>query len=97
METYKLKKSDKKGKRFVIIMDNMQHHFGSDIGKTFVDGRTEKEKDAWIKRHKVNKNWNNKHSSIYYSRLLLWGKYKDLKKNIKDLEKKDNIKIKVVI
>lgn len=94
METYILKKSDRKGKRFVIIMDNMKHHFGSDVGKTFVDNRTEKEKDAWLKRHQVNKNWNNKHSSIYYSRHLLWNT-PDLKKNIKLLEKKDNIKIKV--
>jgi hypothetical protein len=97
METYILKKSNRKGKRFVIIMDKMNHHFGSDVGKTFVDNRTEKEKLAWEARHRQDKNWNNKHSSIYYSRYLLWGKHKDLKKNIKDLEKKDNIKIKVEI
>ena len=78
-------------------MDKMNHHFGSDVGKTFVDNRTEKEKLAWIKRHENDKGWNNKHSGIYYSRHLLWGKHKDLKKNIKDLEKKDNIKIKVEI
>lgn len=97
METYILKKSGNKGKRFVIIMDNMKHHFGSDVGKTFVDNRTEKEKKAWEARHRQDKNWNNKHSGIYYSRHLLWGKHKDLKKNIKDLEKKDNIKIKIEI
>ena len=97
METYILKKSDKKGKRFVIIMDKMNHHFGSDVGKTFVDGRSEKEKQAWLKRHQVNKNWNNKHSSIFFSRHLLWGKHKNLKKNIKDLEKLLNVKIKVEI
>ena len=96
METYILKKSDKKGKRFVIIMDKMKHHFGSDVGKTFVDGRTEKEKQAWISRHKNDKNWNNKHSGIYYSRHLLWNT-KNLKKNIKLLEKLLNVKIKVEI
>ena len=96
METYILKKSDKKGKRFVIIMDKMNHHFGSDVGKTFIDGRSEKEKDAWLKRHQVNKNWNNKHSSIFFSRHLLWNT-KDLKKNIKLLEKLLNVKIKVEI
>ena len=97
METYILKKSGNKGKRFVIIMDNMKHHFGSDVGKTFVDNRTEKEKKAWEARHRQDKNWNNKHSSIYFSRHLLWGKHKDLKKNIKDLEKLLNVKIKVEI
>ena len=95
MDTYILKKSSSKGKRLVIIMDNMKHHFGSDVGKTYIDGRTDIERDAWIARHQVNKNWNNEHSSIYYSRYLLWGKHKSLKKNIKDLEKKNNVKIKV--
>ena len=97
METYILKKSNQKNKRFVIIMQDRghRHDFGSDIGKTFIDGRSEKEKEAWIKRHQKDKNWDNKHSSIYYSRHLLWGKHTDLKKNIKDLEKKDKIKIKV--
>tara|TARA_R110000822_G_scaffold48809_3_gene128226 strand:+ start:217 stop:507 length:291 start_codon:yes stop_codon:yes gene_type:complete len=94
METYILKKSDRKNKRFVIIMDKMNHDFGSSVGKTFVDNRTEKEKQAWISRHKNDKNWNNKHSGIYYSRYLLWNT-PDLKKNIKLLEKKDNVKIKV--
>jgi len=97
METYILKKSDKKGKRFVIIMDNMKHDFGSDVGKTFVDGRTEKEKQAWEARHRQDKNWNNKHSSIFFSRHLLWGKHKNLKKNIKLLEKLLNVKIKIEI
>ena len=97
METYILKKSNRKGKRFVIIMDKMNHHFGSDVGKTFVDGRSEKEKLAWEARHRQDKNWNNKHSSIFFSRHLLWGKHKDLKKNIKLLEKLLNVKIKVEI
>tara|TARA_R110002167_G_scaffold187948_1_gene389317 strand:- start:67 stop:360 length:294 start_codon:yes stop_codon:yes gene_type:complete len=95
METFILKKSNRKNKRFVIIMDKMKHHFGSDVGKTFIDGRTEKEKQSWIARHKMDKGWNNKHSGIYYSRHLLWGKHTDLKKNIKDLEKLLNVKIKV--
>jgi len=97
METYILKKSTNKGKRFLIIMPDRghKHHFGSDVGKTFVDGRTEKEKKAWEARHRQDKNWNNKHSYIYYSRYLLWGKHKNLKKNIKDLEKKDKVKIKI--
>ena len=96
METYILKKSEKKGKRFVIIMQDRghRHDFGSDVGKTYIDGRTEKEKEAWIARHRVNKNWDNKHSSIYYSRMLLWTE-PTLKKAIKALEKKNKIKIKV--
>ena len=99
METYILKKSDNKGKRFVIIMPNMghKHHFGALPFKkgTFIDHKDEKIKKAWEARHKKDRNYNNKHSGIYYSRFLLWGDHPDLKKNIKNLEKKDNIKIKV--
>lgn len=94
METYILRKSDRKGKRFVIEMDGMKHHFGSDVGKTYIDGRTDKEKQAWIARHRVNKNWDNPHSGIYYSRYLLWTE-RSLKDAIKALEKKDKIKIKI--
>lgn len=96
METYILKKSDRKGKRFVIIMDGMKHHFGALPFKkgTFIDHKDEKIKKAWEARHSVNKNWDNKHSSIYYSRMLLWTE-PTLKEAIKKLQKKDNIKIKV--
>jgi len=96
METYILKKSDRKGKRFVIIMEGMKHHFGSKTGKTFIDGRTEKERLAWFARHKNDAGFNNKHSGIYYSRHLLWTD-PTLKEAIKKLEKRDNIKIKVEI
>ena len=95
-EVYILKKSNQKGKRFVIIMDGMKHHFGSDVGKTFIDGRTQSERENWIKRHSVNKNWNNKHSGIFFSRYLLWTE-PTLKEAIKKLEKLLNVKIKIEI
>ena len=95
MKEYILKKSTNKGKRYVIIMpdENHKHHFGSDVGKTYIDGRTDKEKKAWEARHKGDKNYNNIHSGIYWSKNLLWNK-KSLKESIKSLEKKLNIKIK---
>ncbi len=66
MDTYLLKKSNRKGKRFVIIMEDMKHHFGSDVGKTYIDHGDLKKKEAWIARHKNDKGYNNKHSGIYY-------------------------------
>ena len=93
-KVYVLKKSKRKGKRFVLAMpdEKHQHHFGSDIGITYVDGRTDSEKRAWIARHRQNKNYNNPHSGIYWARHLLWNK-ESLKQSIKDMEKKLNIKI----
>jgi len=99
METYILKRSDRKNKRFVIIMQDRghRHDFGALPFKngTFIDHKDEKIKKAWIARHRKDRNYNNKHSGIYYSRFLLWGDHTDLKKNIKALEKKDKVKIKV--
>ena len=95
MDTYTLKKSNRKGKRFVIEMPKFghSHHFGSDVGQTFIDHKDEKKKSNWIARHKVNKNWNDKHSAIYHSRKLLWSE-DTLTKSIKKYEKEHNIKIK---
>ena len=93
---YILRKSNRKGKRFQIVMEDHSHSFGSDVGKTFIDGRTEKEKQNWEARHRNDKNYNNKHSAIYHSRKLLWTEPK-LKDAIKKYEKEHNVKIKVEI
>lgn len=96
-----IEKSNRKDKRYKATMKNFDmkthsHHFGGKDSKTFVDNRTEKERDAWIARHKGDKNYDNKHSGIFYSRHLLWGKNKSLEKNIKDLEKLLKVKIKLL-
>ena len=96
MKEYILKKSKNMGKRYVIIMSkDMEHHFGSAGGKTYIDGRSDVEKDAWIARHKGDKNYNNKHSGIYWSKNLLWNK-KTLNESIKDMEKRLGVKIKLI-
>jgi hypothetical protein len=92
-EVYELKKSGRKGKRFFINMGDHGHHFGSDVGKTFIDHQDQKKKDAWIARHKNDKNYNSKHSGIYHSRKLLWTE-PTLAKAIKKYEKEHNVKIK---
>ncbi len=91
---YILRKSNRKGKRFEIIMEDHSHSFASDVGKTFIDHKDQKKKDAWIQRHKGDKNYNSKHSGIYHSRKLLWSK-PTLKEAIKDYEKEHGVKIKI--
>ena len=96
MATYILKRSNRKGKRFVIEMPDKghRHHFGSDVGRTYIDGRIDEERDAWIARHRADKNWDNPHSGVYYSRYLLWTE-RSLKDAIKALERKDKVRIKL--
>ena len=95
-----IEKSDRKDKRYKATMKNFNmkthsHHFGS-TGKTFIDHGDDKKKKAWIARHKGDKNYNNIHSGIYYSRHLLWGAHTSLDKNIKDLEKLLKVNIKLL-
>ena len=93
MKIYTLKKSTRKGKRFMLTNETGKTiHFGSDVGKTFIDHQDEKKKSAWEARHRQDKGYNDKSSGIYYSKSLLWTK-PSLSESIKSLEKKDNIKI----
>ena len=93
MKTYILTKSTRPTSEFKIDMGDHSHHFGGKDAKTYVSGRNDKEKLAWIARHKNDKNWGNFHSGIFMSRSLLWGPYKTLAKNIKEYERKHNVKI----
>ena len=95
MPVYILKKSKRKGKRLMLTKDKIIH-FGSDVGKTFIDHGDDKKKKAWIARHKGDKGYNDKDMGIYYSRHLLWGDNDNIFANINALNKKDDIHIKFV-
>jgi len=92
MKTYTLSKSPVKGKRFRIDMIDHHHDFASDVGKTFIDHNDNKLKQAWIARHKNDKNYNSKHSGIYHSRKLLWSE-PTLKQAIAKYEKEHGVKL----
>jgi hypothetical protein len=93
MKIYTLKKSTRKGKRFMLTNEEGKTiHFGSDVGSTFIDHQDEKKKKAWEARHRQDKGYNDKSAGIYYSKSLLWTE-PSLKQAISSLEKKDNIKI----
>lgn len=91
-KTFTLEHSPLKNKRFRISMSVHHHDFGAKGAKTFIDGRTEKERLAWNARHSNNKNWDSTHSAIYHSRMLLWTE-PTLTQAIKLYEKKHNIKL----
>jgi len=93
MKTYTLTKSTSANKEYKIDMGDHSHTFGGKGAKTYVSSRTDKEKQAWIKRHQKDKNWDKFHSGIFMSRSLLWGPHKSLSKNIKEYESKYNVKI----
>ena len=91
-----LQESPRKNKRYRMTFDDSTYvDFGSKNGKTFIDGRTNLEKENWYKRHEKDRNFNNPKSGIYMSKMLLWTE-PTLKKSIRKLEKVLNTKIQVL-
>tara|TARA_R110002012_G_scaffold317123_1_gene532952 strand:- start:196 stop:510 length:315 start_codon:yes stop_codon:yes gene_type:complete len=92
-----LKESPRKTKRFRLVFDDASYvDFGAKDGKTFIDGRTESERQAWIARHKKDKGYDDPTAGIYYSRVLLWAE-STLKKAVRALEKKLGQKIDILV
>jgi hypothetical protein len=81
--------SKQKGKRFFAKFPNGKTvHFGSEGGRTYIDEGNKAKRDAYLKRHIVNENWNDPFSPGSLSRYLLWGEYTSLEKNQKAFMKK---------
>jgi hypothetical protein len=85
MEFISLDKSKRDGKRYVIVFDNPKRtiHFGSDVGTTYIDEGDKEKRENYIARHKVNEDWSNVNAGSL-SRYLLWGKSKNINRNLRD-------------
>ena len=84
--------SDKPSKRFVIVFDNKKYYFTQPNSNTFIDGATEKQRDAYRKRHLNNPLehdliTNLVHSPALFSYYISWGDSRDPIKNIAKLNK----------
>lgn len=92
MDTYILKKSNRKNKKFVIIMNgNMMHHFGDDRYSDFTKHKDLERKKRYLTRT-ASQPQNDIHSPAFWSKNLLWNK-PTLSESIKDVETKFNVKI----
>jgi hypothetical protein len=84
--------SDRKGKRFKATYANGKVvHFGAKGGSTYIDEGDKTKRENYLKRHKVNENWNDPYSAGSLSRWLLWGDFTSLEKNHKAFMKKYNV------
>ena len=72
METIKLQPSTNRLKKWMIKYKGRTIHFGQ---KGFLDqtlGSTKKQKELYIKRHRVRENWNDPTTAGFWSKHLLW-------------------------
>ena len=91
---YIIKPSTRKNKRYVVVMEGMQHHFGSTQYENYTDHGNDNRKASYLARHKTRENWDKSgiHTSGFWSRWLLWNE-KSLVKSARDIEKRFGVRI----
>jgi hypothetical protein len=83
MKFVSLEKSNKPNKKLVIKFSepDMTIHFGSKNSSTFLDHHDKTKRSNYLKRHKVNEDWNQVNAGSL-SAYILWGPSTDLNKNL---------------
>ena len=92
MKFISLEKSNKPNKKLVIKFSdpNLTIHFGSKNSSTFLDHHDKLKRSNYLKRHKVNENWNQVNAGSL-SAYILWGDSSDMYANLKTYLDKFNI------
>ena len=86
-------KSDKKDKRFKIILgDGSVVHFGDQRYQNYTMHRDSDRKRLYIIRHQKNEDWDDIKTPAFWSRWLLWN-LPTLSQSIRDVEQRFGIKI----
>ena len=89
-----LKKSKRKDKKWMVVIDNKTIHFGQKGASDFTKNKDPQRKRLYINRHKSNENWNKSGilTAGFWSRWLLWNKH-SISESVKNIEKQFNMKI----
>ena len=92
MKLYKLQKSNKPGKKFMVSHDGKTVHFGA---KGMSDYTIHKDHDRMIrynKRHAKNENWSDLSTPGAWAKNLLWNKT-TIRDSIRDIQKRFDVRI----
>ena len=92
MKFISLKKSNKPNKKLVITFSepDLMIHFGSKNSSTFLDHHDKLKRSNYLKRHKVNEDWNQVNAGSL-SAYILWGDSSDMYANLISYLDKFNI------
>ena len=92
MKLISLKKSNKPNKKLVITFSepNLTIHFGSKNSSTFLDHHDKVKRSNYLKRRKVNEDWNQVNAGSL-SAYILWGDSSDMYANLISYLDKFNI------
>jgi hypothetical protein len=84
--------SNRKDKRYLAVFDNgTKIHFGLKDGQTYIDHMDKDKRDAYLKRHAKNENWDDPYTAGSLSRFITWGDSTNINKNISDFKKRFNL------
>ena len=83
MKFESLRLSPKEQKRFVITFSNPKKtiHFGQVGGSTYIDHKDIIKRANYLKRHRVNEDWDHVNAGSL-SAFLLWGPYTNITENL---------------
>ena len=92
MKFISLEKSNKPNKKLVIKFSEpeLTIHFGSKNSSTFLDHHDKTKRTNYLKRHKVNENWDQVNAGSL-SAYILWGDSSDMYANLINYLDKFNI------
>ena len=92
MRFISLEKSNKPNKKLVIKFSepDLTIHFGSKNSSTFLDHHDKVKRSNYLKRHKVNEDWNQINAGSL-SAYILWGDSTDMYANLINYLDKFNI------
>ena len=80
--------SDRKDKRYLATFHNgTKVHFGQKNGQTYIDHGDKEKRDAYLKRHAKNEDWNDPYTAGSLSRWILWNS-PNINANISDFKKR---------
>jgi len=92
MKFISLTKSNIKNKKLVLKLSepNKTIHFGWKGSTTYINGATDEQRKNYLKRHKVNEDWNSINPGSA-SAIILWGKSRNIQENLNTYLKRFNI------
>ena len=92
MKFISLEKSNKQNKKLVIKFSEptLTIHFGSKNSSTFLDHHDKLKRSNYLKRHRVNEDWNQVNAGSL-SAYILWGDSSDMYSNLINYLDKFNI------
>lgn len=96
IKSVKITKSNRKDKKLKAVFKDIYGkektvHFGAKGYEDYTIHKDEERKDRYLKRHKVNQDWNDFTTPGSLSRWILWNK-PSIKESIKDFKERFNLK-----